>query len=59
MKQYVTYYAIGGSDSTRAMVNNLNEWIKKGWIIKSITNVYNGFNDVVLEEAKTKNVEIG
>ncbi len=57
MEQYVTYYSIGGPDSTRDMVHDLNERIKKGWIIKSITNVYNGYNVVVLE-ATTKNVEI-
>ena len=57
MKQYVTYYKIGGPDSTRNMVDNLNEWIKEGWIIKSITNVCDGFNVVVLEAAK-ENVKI-
>ena len=50
MRQHVLYYSVGGLDSTREMASNLNEWIDKGWIIKSVTNVYNGYNIVVLEE---------
>lgn len=50
MRQHVLYYPIGGLESTKHMANDLNEWIKNGWIIKSVTNVYNGYNIVVLEE---------
>ena len=50
MRQHVLKYTIGGPTSANDMANNLNEWIDKGWIIKSVTNVYNGYNIVVLEE---------
>lgn len=50
MRQHVLYYQIGGLESTKNMANDLNEWIKNGWIIKSVTNVYIGYNIVVLEE---------
>ena len=50
MRQHVLTYTVGGYTNANDMANNLNEWIDKGWIIKSVTNVYSGYNIVVLEE---------
>lgn len=50
MRQHVLSYPSPRYTSANDMANSLNEWIDKGWIIKFVTNVYNGHNIVVLEE---------
>ena len=60
MRQHVLSYQIGGIESTRNMAKDLNEWINKGWVIKSVTNVYNnsyGYNIVVIEELENTKIE--
>lgn len=61
MRQYVLYYSVGGPDSTKEMASDLNKWIKKGWSVKSVTNVYtgsSGYNIVVIEERENINLEL-